>query len=151
MPKKCDKSKTKTAAIQHFLKSDSPVLKDETNSAILFDMTKCIGCQSCVRACSNIAGQNVLKAIGIDPKNKKKKIVQTTKDIPFGDTNCIACGQCTVGCPKACLKETDDIKRVTEILKNKKDKIVVVEFAPAIRINMPEALGVKTGQFQQKN
>ena len=145
MPKKCDKSKTKTAAIQHFLKSDSPVLKDETNSAILFDMTKCIGCQSCVRACSNIAGQNVLKAIGIDPKNKKKKIVQTTKDIPFGDTNCIACGQCTVGCPKACLKETDDIKRVTEILKNKKDKIVVVEFAPAIRINMPEALGVKPG------
>ena len=83
MPKKCDKSKTKTAAIQHFLKSDSPVLKDETNSAILFDMTKCIGCQSCVRACSNIAGQNVLKAIGIDPKNKKKKDSSNHKRYTF--------------------------------------------------------------------
>jgi len=145
MPKKCDKKKTKTATIQQYLKSDSPVLKDETNSAILFDMTKCIGCQMCVRACSTVAGQNVLKAIGIDPKNKKKKIVQTSKDIPFGNTNCVSCGQCTVGCPKGCLKEKDDIKTVTEILKNKKDKIVVVEFAPAIRINMAEALGVKPG------
>ena len=36
-------------------------------------------------------------------------------------------------------------KKVTEILKNKKDKIVVVKFLPAIRINIPEALGVKPG------
>ena len=50
-----------------------------------------------------------------------------------------------VGCPKTCLKEIDDIKKVSEILKNKKDKILVVKFLPAIRINIPEALGVKPG------
>ena len=82
VPKKCNKAKTKTAPIQHHLKSDSPVLKDETNSAILFDMHKCIGCQMCVRACSNVAGQNVLKAIGIDPKNKKKKSYKPQKTSP---------------------------------------------------------------------
>ena len=69
----------------------------------------------------------------------------------FGDTNFILFGQFIVGCPKDSLKEIFDIKRLSEILKNKKDKSLVVEFTSAIRINMPEALGVKTGQFQQKN
>ena len=62
----------------------------------------------------------------------------------FGDTNFIIFVQFIVGCSKACLKEIFDIKRLSEILKNKKDKIVVVEFA-SISINKPEALGVKSG------
>ena len=68
----------------------------------------------------------------------------------FGDTNFILFGQFIVGCPKDSLKEIFDIKRLSEILKNKKNKILVVEFYE-IRINIPKALGVKTGQFQQKN
>ena len=56
----------------------------------------------------------------------------------FGDTNFIIFVQFIVGCSKACLKEIFDIKRLSEILKNKKDKSLVVEFTSAIRINMPE-------------
>lgn len=116
-------------------------LKDSSSTGIQFDMTKCIKCQSCVRACTNISGQNILKSITVNGKG----IVQTKTGNLLADTNCISCGQCTLGCPKFAIFEADAIKPVTDVLKKKDGRVAVCQIAPAIRINMAEALGLPAG------
>ena len=49
--------------------------------------------------------------------------------------------------PKKAITEHFDKDEVTNVLKNKNGKIAVCQFAPAIRINMAEALGVPAGQI----
>jgi len=120
-----------------------PILVDHTSNAIEFDMKKCINCQSCVRACKNIAGQNVLKSVAVNGKN----LIQTTNGKNLNMTKCIGCGQCTLSCIKQAIKEVDAIKPVNKVLKNKGGKIAVCQIAPAIRINMAEALGVPAGSI----
>ncbi|EAY17406.1 iron hydrogenase [Trichomonas vaginalis G3] len=116
-------------------------MKDYSSTGINFDMTKCINCQSCVRACTNIAGQNVLKSLTVNGKS----VVQTVTGKPLAETNCISCGQCTLGCPKFTIFEADAINPVKEVLTKKNGRIAVCQIAPAIRINMAEALGVPAG------
>jgi NADH-quinone oxidoreductase subunit G len=117
------------------------IMKDLSSNAIQFDMSKCIGCQSCVRMCKNVAGQNILKAV----TQGGKKIIQTSIGLPLSSTKCIGCGQYTLGCPTGALVEKDAIAPVSSVLRNKNGKICVAQIAPAVRVNMAEALGVKPG------
>ena len=118
-------------------------MKDTSSNAIHFDMSTCLGCQACVRACKNVAGQNVLKFV----KQGAKGVVQTKNGKPLNETNCIGCGQCTIGCVKHAIFEADAIKPVTKELANKNGRVFVCQIAPAIRINMAEALGVPAGSI----
>ena len=106
-------------------------------------MSKCINCQSCVKACKVIAGQNVLKTANV---NGKAIVVTRTGDL-LSDTNCIGCGQCTIVCPVGAIVEHNDVKEVETVLKNKKNKICVVQTAPAVRINISEAFGLPAGSI----
>jgi NADH-quinone oxidoreductase subunit G len=119
------------------------IMKDVSSNSIQFDLNKCIGCQSCVRACKNVAGQNILKAVA----QGSKKIIQTSTGLQLNSTKCIGCGQCTLSCPTGALVEKDTISPVNKVLKNKNGKVCVVQIAPAVRINMAEALGVKPGNI----
>ena len=117
---------------------------DTSHNAIAFDMHKCINCQACVRACKNVAGQSVLKSVKIN-EGKKKGVVQTVTGKLLAETNCIGCGQCTLVCPTQAIHEKDALKQMNNIFKNKGDRILVCQIAPAIRINMAEGLGVPVG------
>jgi len=118
-------------------------MHDASSPSIVMDMAKCINCQSCVRNCKNIAGQGVLKSVTFG----SKKVIQTASGKRLNDTNCISCGQCTLGCPVGAIHESDAIKPVNKVLKNKNGRIAVCQIAPAIRINMAEALGVPAGSI----
>jgi NADH-quinone oxidoreductase subunit G len=118
-------------------------MQDTSSNAIHFDMKACIACQACVRACKNVAGQNVLKLVKTGPK----PVIQTKNGKPLNETNCIGCGQCTIGCVKHSIFEADAIKPVEKQLKNKNGKVCICQVAPAIRINMAEALGVPAGSI----
>ena len=137
-----NKAPNKFSKVIHKIKNENFNLYDSSSYSILLDMEKCIGCTSCVRACTNIAGQNVLEC-------ERKGKAHTVSGKLLSDTNCISCGQCTLACPTKAIRETDSITDLTYKLQNKNlvNKIIVCQFAPAIRINMAEALGVPAGEI----
>ena len=141
-PQKYNKDKVKTTPILQVLKNKEIPLYDESSLSIQFNMEKCIGCTQCVNACSNIAGQDVLEC-------EKKGKAHTTSGKLLSDTNCISCGQCTLACAKKAITEHFDKEMVANVLKNKNGKIVTCQFAPAIRINTAEALGVPPGEISE--
>ena len=120
------------------LKNDNQTLYDNSSYSILLNMEKCVGCTQCVRACSTISGQNILEC---ETRHKS----HTASGQLLADTPCISCGQCSLVCPMAAITEHFNKDEVTNVLNDKKGKIVVCQFAPAVRINMAEALGVDVG------
>ena len=141
-PNQCDKSKVKKTQVLPVIKHDETPLKDTSSLSIQFQMEKCIGCTACVKACSNIAGQNILEC-------QKKGKAHTASGKLLADTHCISCGQCTLACAKKAITEKFDIEEMKRVLKEKKSsgKILTCQFAPAIRINTAEALGGKPGEI----
>ena len=95
----------------------------------------------CIKACKNVAGQGVLKLTKVG----NKKLISTVNGKPLQETSCIKCGQCTLVCPTGALAEKDGIERLEEVLKNPGDKVIVCQTAPAIRINLADAVGMPSG------
>lgn len=139
-PEKYSKDNAKTAPILQVIKNKDYPMYDDSSYAITMNMEKCVGCTGCARACANIAGQNVLEC-------ERKGKAHTASGKKLADTNCISCGQCTLACPMKSITEKFDKDELTKTLKNKEGKIVVCQFAPAVRINMAEALGVPVGEI----
>ena len=119
------------------LKNDQ-ILYDDSSYSILFDFNKCVGCTQCAKACATISGQNILEC-------ELKKKAHTASGKYLIDTPCISCGQCSLVCPKSAITEHYNKDEVSQVLKNKQGKIVTCQIAPAVRINMAEALGVDVG------
>ncbi len=112
----------------------------DVSTSITRDMTKCILCRRCVTACSEIQGVGIINA-----QNRGfKTVIGPAMDLPLGSVNCTFCGQCTVVCPVGALKETDSIQAVWEAI-NDKNKRVIVQTAPAIRVAIGEAFGNEPG------
>ena len=131
----------KTAPIVQKLQVNAnadPILYDDSSYSILLNFNKCVGCTRCARACATISGQNILEC-----EHGQKSHTATGQLLV--DTKCISCGQCSLACPMAAITEHYNKDNVTEVLKNKKGRIAVCQIAPAVRINMAEALGVEVG------
>lgn len=105
-------------------------------SAAEFDPEQCIGCNKCVEMCQKI-GIGFLK---LDGKGAKNSLAVTDDQC----TDCIYCGQCTVHCPVAAVREQSQIEEVKAVLKDK-SKIVIAQCAPSIRCSIGEEFGVKPG------
>jgi NADP-reducing hydrogenase subunit HndD len=112
----------------------------DASVAITRDMSKCILCRRCVTVCNQVQGTGILNAQnrGFDT------VIGPAMNLPIGDVNCAFCGQCTVVCPVGALKETDSIQKVWDAI-NDKNKRVVVQVAPAIRVALGEEFGYEPG------
>ena len=110
----------------------------DVSVSITRDMSKCILCRRCVTACNEIQGVGILNA-----QNRGfKTVIGPAMDLRLGEVNCVFCGQCTVVCPVGALKETDAIQKVWSAINNK-DKRVIVQVAPAIRVAIGEGIRVR--------
>jgi Fe-S-cluster-containing dehydrogenase component len=73
--------------------------KDTSNVTIAVDHSSCILCDRCVRACNDIAGNDIL---GRFVKGKETTIGFDNAKA-MGASNCVNCGWCMVACPTGAL------------------------------------------------
>ena len=126
-----------------------------SSPSIYHDPNSCVRCQACVDTCNSVQGVGALR-------------YDETEGILFDDAKCTRCGQCILSCPmgfrklpdfvaelmgcEVCpfsrplgaMRENDDTGKVWEALHNK-DKYVVVQFAPAVRVALGEEFGLDPG------
>lgn len=101
-----------------------------------YDPEACIACNKCVEMCQKI-GIGFLK---LSEKEKKTRISYNLNP----KVDCIYCGQCTVHCPVAAVREQSHSENVERILKDK-NKIVIAQMAPSIRTSIGEDFGLRPG------
>jgi formate dehydrogenase major subunit len=75
--------------------------RDDRHPFIKLEMSKCIGCARCVRACDEVQGSFVL---GMQGRGYDVKVI-AGNDSSFEQANCVSCGQCVFECPVAALEE----------------------------------------------
>ena len=108
-------------------------------NAVELDGSQCIDCRNCVDACSLLQKINYLEIKG---KGINQEIVPT-KD---KNIHCILCGQCAVHCPVSAAQEQTQYEIVEKEINNK-NKIVVAQFAPSIRVSIGEDFGLPYGKI----
>jgi NADH-quinone oxidoreductase subunit G len=115
--------------------------KDTSSYSIVRDSDKCILCRRCETVCSQIQTVSVLSAVnrGFDT------VVSPAFGLPMTETNCTFCGQCVSVCPTGALTEVNNTSKVWDAL-NSKDKIVIVQTAPAVRSALGEAFDMEVGK-----
>jgi len=82
-----------------FTPASSSPHADISHPAIDVDMSKCILCTNCVRACREVQSNGV---IGISGRGKDSQIVFDQGD-DLGFSTCVACGECVQSCPTGAL------------------------------------------------
>ena len=113
---------------------------DFSSSSVVRDMEKCILCGRCISTCSNIQTVN---AIGY-AKRGFNTMVEAPYDKDLGDTVCVNCGQCIMACPVGALSEKNNVDDVWKVLADK-DKYVIVQTAPAVRVALGEEFNMPIG------
>ncbi|WP_094606391.1 NADP-reducing hydrogenase subunit HndD [Sporomusa silvacetica DSM 10669] len=115
---------------------------EDSDGAIVRDMSKCVKCGRCVEMCQEV--QNV-GAINTAHRSGEYEIT-TAFNRPLQDTTCVYCGQCVSVCPVGALYEKDDTEKVWQAIGNE-DQHVVVQVAPAVRVALGEEFGMDPGSI----
>ncbi len=115
---------------------------DNFSPSIIKDDSKCIRCQRCVRTCEQLQS---VSALSVAYKGEHMKI-STFLEKPMFEVVCTNCGQCVNRCPVGALVERNYIDEVWNAIYDK-NKHVVVQTAPAVRIALGEDLGIENGEI----
>ncbi len=75
--------------------------KDTSHPYMRSDLSKCINCYRCVRACDEIQGELVLSVAG---RGFDSRIIKGM-DTSFDDSPCVSCGACAQTCPTAAISD----------------------------------------------
>lgn len=93
---------------------DAAFAKDNTHPYMVSDLSSCINCYRCVRACDEVQGEMVLTMAG---RGFNSWIAKGTGE-SFKDSDCVSCGACAQACPTSAIT---DVFRAKE---TKADEVV---------------------------
>ena len=110
---------------------------DVSSPCITRDPSKCILCGLCVRTCAEI--QNV-GAIDFNYRGKKVFVAPGFGKM-LSETACVGCGQCAAVCPTGAITINNQTNEMWRMLHDKQ-KRVVVQFAPSVRVGLAEEFGM---------
>jgi len=82
--------------------------KDLSHPYMTSDLSKCINCYRCVRACDEVQGQFVLNMAGRGFDSHIIKGMDTT----FFESDCVSCGACSQACPTSAISDIFESKAV---------------------------------------
>lgn len=118
------------------------VPKDTSTFSLVRDPNRCILCGDCVRACREIEG------IGIYDFTLRgsKAQVEPAFGKKLSEVECVYCGQCAIRCPTAALVVRSEVDKAWEAVLDK-EKFVVAQIAPAVRVAIGEAFGLPPGEI----
>lgn len=112
---------------------------DDSNHSIVRDPNRCIKCGRCIDACKNTQGLSILGEL-----NRSDDLEIIPYNGKLADSYCTFCGQCVLVCPVGALVVKSDIDKLTKAL-NDKDKYVIVQVAPSIRVAIGEMFNMEPG------
>jgi NADH-quinone oxidoreductase subunit G len=119
----------------------TPKPVDKSSPSLVRDPNKCVLCGDCVRICSEIQG---VGAIDFAYRGSQAMVLPA-----FGknlaEVECVNCGQCARVCPTGALTTSLQIQPVWAALHNK-EKTVVVQVAPAVRVALGEMFNLPAGE-----
>ena len=117
---------------------------DNTNHALVRDMSKCILCGKCVSVCAKMQGCSAITKVNRGFETK----VGTAFNKTMQESSCVGCGQCILVCPTGALTQKNDLPQVLDIL-DKQDVIKIAQVAPSVRVSIAEEFGGKIGTFAE--
>ena len=120
--------------------SSAPI--DTSTKSIIKDHSKCILCRRCETMCNEVQTVGVLSGINRGFGTQ----VSTFFGDDLIDTNCTFCGQCISVCPTGALVEKDNTREAWAAL-GQKEKPVMVQTAPAVRVGLGEEFGLDPGSI----
>ena len=82
--------------------------KDLSHAYMRMDLSKCINCSRCVRACDEVQGQFTLTMTGRGFESR----ITTDNDMLFGDSSCVSCGACAQTCPTSAISDVFQSKSI---------------------------------------
>lgn len=113
---------------------------DVSSPSIRRDPAKCILCGKCVRVCEEVQG---VGALDFTSRGAHTLVAPAFREC-LNVSSCVNCGQCVNACPTAALTERSAIQDVINALQDK-DKIVVIQHAPAVSVSLAEEFDLEAG------
>src|SRR5690606_9879667 len=83
--------------------------KDLSHPYMTSDLSKCINCYRCVRACDEVQGQFVLTMAG---RGFDAHIAKGA-NVSFMESDCVSCGACAQACPTSAISDVYESKAIT--------------------------------------
>ena len=114
--------------------------KDNSSFSIMRDNDKCILCRRCETMCNQVQKVGVLSGVNRGFSTE----IGTFFETDLAKTECTFCGQCINVCPTGALLEKDNTDEAWSLLAQK-EKPVMVQIAPAVRVGISEEFGLKPG------
>ena len=118
------------------------VERDTSTPSIVLEPDKCIKCGRCAIVCQEMQNVWALEFIG---RGERMQIAPAA-GVPLNDSPCIKCGQCSAHCPVGAIYEKDETGQAWAALRDP-ERFTAVQIAPAVRVALGEAFGMKPGEL----
>ncbi|EOD00047.1 NADH-dependent [FeFe] hydrogenase, group A6 [Caldisalinibacter kiritimatiensis] len=125
-----------------FDKNIRPIKIDKSSPAIVRDPSKCIKCGRCVEVCHDVQGVGAI----YNAFRSSDMEISLPFEAKLDDVECVYCGQCINVCPVGAIYEKDDTENVWDAIEDK-NKHVIVQIAPAVRVSLGEEIGMEPGSI----